>query len=212
MMIRRGLVAAFAVFAGFAFAQPNPGHPTQPTGRQQDVYAIYSLLMPGTVFSSLGSDQNQRWAVADTTVNDGDINPALAPEAALQAPSDHPKRFHDAVVDYEQRRTQRQTVTRNFHLDRPYTLLSATEIQELRDARTAVSPDSSQTQKYGGYPGITYFSDVYFNPQRSAALVYMLDWCSNFCGASEWIYLEKHDSQWIRRSGQGAVVSGAKPF
>ena len=212
MMIRRGLIAAWVVFASFVFAQSNSGHPVQPTGRQQDVYAIYSVLMPGTVFSNLGSDQNQRWAVADTTVNAGDIDPALAPEAALQAPSNHPKRFHDAVIDYEQRRNQRQTLTRNFHLDRPYTLFTSDDIQEFRSVRTAITPDSSLADKYSGYPGVTYFSDVYFNPQRSAALVYILDWCSNFCGQSEWVYLEKQDGQWIRRSGQGSIVSGAKPF
>jgi hypothetical protein len=214
MRIWRRLLAIFIVaFAGFASAQANPDHPIQPSSRQHDVYAIYSLLMPGAVFANLGSDQNQRWAIADTTVNSDDINPALAPEAALKAPPDHPRRFHDAVVDYQQRRNQRQTITHQLHLDRPYTLLSQGEIQEFRAARTGTSVGNDLKQKYNGYPGINYFSDVYFNPQRNAALVYMLCWCGSLCAQSEWVYLEKQDGgQWIRRSGQGAIAPGARAF
>lgn len=218
MMIRRGLIAALIVFTGMAFAQPeqpsqpNQGHPIQPTGRLQDVYDIYSLLMPGAVFTGLGSEQNKRWAIADTTVNADDINPALAPQAALKPPDDHPKRFHGAVVDYEQRRNERRTIRHHFQLDRPYTLLTQEEVRELQTARSDVNASSALKNKYSGYPGITYFSDVYFNQSRSAALVYMLDWCSNLCGQSEWIYLEKQDGQWVQRSGQAAVESGAKPF
>jgi hypothetical protein len=212
-MVRHGLFAASLILlAGIVSAQSDPAHPIQPTGRQQDVYAIYSLLMPGAVFANLGSDKNQSWAIADTTVNSDDIDPALAPEAALKPPDDHPKWFHDAVVDYEEHRKERQTVTHNFHLDRPYTLLTQTEVQEFRTSRTTAGPGNDLKQKYSGYPGINFFSDVYFNPHRSAALVYTLGWCSNFCGQGEWVYLEKHDGQWARRSGQGAVVSGAKPF
>ena len=211
MTIRRALIAiAVVIFAGFGFAQSDSNlHLTE---QQKDVYAIYSLLMPGAVLANLGSSQNQRWAIADTTVNADDINPALAPEAALKPPDDHPRRFHDAVVDYEQRRNERQTVIRAFHLDRPYTLLTRSDIQAFQDSRTSLAADSASQQKYSGYPGINYFSDVYFNPQRSAALVYMVAWCTNLCGQGEWVYLEKQNSQWVRRSGQASIVSGAKPF
>jgi hypothetical protein len=211
-MIRRSLIAAaVGIAAAMAVAQPGTD-PSRLTGRQQDVYAIYSMLMPGAVFANLGSDQNQRWAIADTTVNFEDINPALAPDAALKAPNDHPRRFHDAAVDYEQRRGERQPVLRAFHLDRPYTLLTPKDIQAFRAARTTADPDSGSTQKYSGYPGINYFSDVYFNPQRNAALVYQLSWCGNLCSQGEWVYLEKHDGQWVRRSGHAAIASGARPF
>src|SRR5277367_5557402 len=148
-MIRRGLAAAaVGIFAGLLSAQPNTDLAAHLNPLQQDVYAIYSLLMPGTVLANLGSSQNQRWAIADTTVNYEDINPALAPEAALQAPSDHPRRFHDAVVDYEQRRGERQPIIRAFHLDRPYTLLTPSDVDEFRAARMAPTPDSGSTQKY----------------------------------------------------------------
>src|ERR1700743_23020 len=155
MTIRRVLIAAAMLFfAGFGFAQSDINAPLHLNERQQDVYAIYSMLMPGAVLANLGSSQNSRWAIADTTVNAEDINPALAPEAALKPRDDHPRRFHDAVVDYEQRRNERQPVLRAFHLDRPYTLLTRSDIQAFQDSRTSVAADSDSQQKDRGYPGI----------------------------------------------------------
>jgi len=213
MRMRRVLIATAAVtLAGLIFAQSNTNSPIHLTDRQQDVYAIYSLLMPGAVLANLGTSQNQRWAIADTTVNDVDISPALAPEAALRAPADHPRRFHDAVVDYQQRRHERQPVLRAFHLDRPYILLTPADIQEFRTSRTSISPSSASRQRFSGFPGINFFSDVYFNPERSAALVYMVAWCASLCSQGEWVYLEKQNGRWVQRSGQAAIVPGGTRF
>jgi hypothetical protein len=170
------------------------------------------MLMPGSVLTNLGPGQNQRWAIADTTVNLDDMNPKLAPDAALQPPGNNPKPFQEALEDFNARKYQRETLTHSFHLDRAYTLLSPAEISEFREARTSATASSAMRQRYSGYPGITFFSDVYFNPHRTAALVYRLAWCGNLCSQGEWIYLEKHNGNWVQRSGQAAVVSGARPF
>ncbi len=198
-------VAALALLvAGLCVssAQSEPSAGALPTERMKDAYAIYSLLLPGDVLAKMDSSQNQRWAVAATTVNAEDINPALAPEAALQPPANHAKAFHEAVADYNSRKNERLVLTRHFQVDRPYSLLDPGEVAEFRASRTSASSTSAIRAKYTGYPGITYFSEIYFNPKRTAALVYMLDWCGNLCAQAEWVYLEKHDGHWIRRSGR----------
>ena len=196
------LAALTVVFSSFSLAQTEPTDSSLPVERLKDTYAIYSLLLPGDVLANVDSSQNQRWAVAETTVNAVDINPALAPEAALQAPATHAKAFHEAVADYNLRKNERTVLIRHFNVDRPYSLLDTSEVAEFRAARISTTANSALRQKYNGYPGITYFSDIYFNPKRTAALVYMLDWCGNLCSQAEWVYLEKHDGQWVRRSGR----------
>ena len=62
--------------------------------------------MPGQVFTDLDSGQ-QPWAVSDTTVNEDDLNPRLAPEANLQPPDDNARSFREAVTDFNQRRKER---------------------------------------------------------------------------------------------------------
>jgi hypothetical protein len=98
-----------------ALAQTKPA-PIAPD-RLPDSYQIYSLLMPGQVFTDM--DSGQPWAISGTTINEDDMNPKLAPEATLQPPEDNPRAFNEAVNDYNQRKKERLALTRRFKLDRP---------------------------------------------------------------------------------------------
>jgi hypothetical protein len=196
------LFMAVAWPAALALAQAKPTAAANPPDRLPDTYLIYSLLMPGQVFSDMDAGQNQPWAISDTTVNEDDIDPKLAPEAVLQAPSDNARDFREAVSDYNQRKKERLVLKRHFHLDRPYVLLPAADAAQFRASRTAPDTSSDAQEAYGGYLGITYFSEVYFNIAQTAALVYILDWCGNLCSQADWVYLEKQNGVWVRRSGK----------
>jgi hypothetical protein len=129
------------------------------------------------------------------------MNPAIPPEGQLKPPDDHPKRFIEAARDFEARKYQRIQLTDHFHLSTPYKLLNNNQVAELRQAKTAVDADSELQSKYAGYPGVTFFSEVYFNSNHHAALVYMNNWCANLCAQGQWIYLEKQNGSWVRRPG-----------
>jgi hypothetical protein len=188
-----------------AWTQAKPAHPSVPTDRSADTYQIYSMLMPGRVFMDM--DAGRPWAISDTTVNEDDLNPRLAPEATLQPPEDNPHSFQEAVNDYNQRKKERFLLTRHFQLDRDYVLLQPAQTSEFKASRTAVDASSDMQEAYAGYLGITYFSEVYFNIPQTAALVYILDWCGNLCSQAEWVYLEKQNGVWVRRSGKAPPQS-----
>ena len=192
------LVLFCVVSTSLAWAQTKPA-PVAPD-RLPDSYQIYSLLMPGQVFTDM--DSGQPWAISDTTINEDDMNPKLAPEATLQPPDDNPHAFHEAVTDYNQRKKERLVLTRRFKLDRPYVLMGPEDTAQLRATQTSMTATSAMRSAYGNYLGITYFSEVYFNVAQTAALVYILDWCGNLCSQSEWVYLEKQNGTWVRRSGK----------
>ena len=192
------LVLFSVVSTQLALAQTKPA-PVLPD-RLPDSYQIYSLLMPGQVFTDM--DSGQPWAISNTTINEDDMNPKLAPEATLQPPADNPRGFNEAVTDYNQRKKERILLTRHFKLDRPYVLLGAADTAQLRATHTSMNANSDMQSAYGDYLGITYFSEVYFNVAQTAALVYVLDWCGNLCSQSEWVYLEKQNGAWVRRSGK----------
>jgi hypothetical protein len=194
----RRLALFCVVSTTIALAQTKPA-PVAPD-RLPDSYQIYSLLMPGQVFTDM--DSGQPWAISDTTVNEDDMNPKLAPEATLQPPEDNPRAFREAVTDYNQRKKERLALTRRFKLDRPYVLMGAADTAQLRATHTSMNATSDMQSTYGDYLGITYFSEVYFNVAQTAALVYILDWCGNLCSQSEWVYLEKQNGTWVRRSGK----------
>jgi hypothetical protein len=185
---------------------PDPVHTADP----HDINAIYSaLLRSSNVFSNLGRGQNQCWAIADTTVNFDDMNPKLAPDAQLRPPNNNPKPFQEALADFNVRKYQRVTLPHSSNSQ--YVVLSPDEANAFRESRTSTTAGDG-SQKYSNCGGITYFSDVYFSSHRSAALVYMLNWCGSLCGQGEWVYLEKRDNNWVLRSGQASIVSGARPF
>jgi hypothetical protein len=194
------LYLAVATSSALAPAQAKTAQPPIAPDRQPDSYMIYSLLMPGQVFTDM--DSGQPWAISDTTVNEDDINPKLAPEATLQPPSDNAHSFREAVNDYNQRKKERMVLRRRFQLSRPYVLLPPGDTTEFKASRTSMNDDSDMQAKYGDYLGITYFSEVYFNTAQTAALVYILDWCGNLCSQAEWVYLEKQNGVWVRRSGK----------
>lgn len=197
----------FFLIAPFVGAQAGTDAIPMPPDRAADSYAIYSLLMPGESFSSMSPEQNRRWAIADTTVTIADMNPAVPPQGQLQPPPDNVKAFHQAVRDFEARKYERIQLTENFQLDHPYKLFNADQVDEFRRARSTVHADSNLQSKYSGYPGITFFSQVFFNAGHTAALVYMNNWCANLCAAGQWFYLEKHGGNWVRRSGITQKIS-----
>lgn len=170
--------------------------------RAADSYAIYSLLLPGQPFSSMSPSQAARWAIAESTVNITDMNPAVPPDGQLNPPPDNPDAFAEALEDYESRKYQRFRLNaKRFHLSHPFSLLNDEQVSELREARSSTTASSEIKARYAGYPGVTFFSAVYFNHNRTAALVFMNNWCANLCAAGQWVYLEKQGGQWIRRSG-----------
>jgi hypothetical protein len=195
------LCLAVAASAPLALAQAKPTA-ANPPDRLPDTYLIYSMLMPGQVFTDMDSGQNQPWAISDTTISEDDMDPKLAPEAVLQPPADNPRDFREAVSDYNQRKKERLVLKRRFQLNRPYVLLPAADAAQFRASRSDPDASSDIQAAYGGYLGITYFSEVYFNIAQTAALVYILDWCGNLCSQADWVYLEKQNGVWVRRSGK----------
>lgn len=197
-------IAAFALLAACSVAQP-PQHDTKPISikvdRAADSYAIYSLLMPGVPFDSMSSEQASRFAIAATSVNIDDMNPAIPPDGQLQPPPNNEKAFSEALQDFHTRRYERVQLEHQLNIDRPYALLTADDLAEFRSTLAGIDPGSQLQDKWAGYPGITYFSEVYFNTTRTAALVYMNNFCANLCANGQWIYLEKNGDQWVRRSG-----------
>ena len=152
-----------------------------------DTYAIYSLLLHDDPYPGLPQKQGQL-AIADTTVNITDMNPAIAPDSELQPPPNNAEAFREAVQDFRARRFERLQLKRDFHLDVDYTLLNPGDVAAYKSTQT-------------GYPAINFFSEVYFDSKQTAALVYRNTFCGRLCANGEWIFLEKTGDQWVRRSG-----------
>jgi hypothetical protein len=189
---------------GWAFLEKRDGQwvrRSSSTADNANTYAIYSLLMPGVPFQTMSPSQAPHFAIAAQTVNIDDMNPAIPPDGQLQPPPNNAQAFREAVQDFYTRQYERTRIADQLRLDRPYTLLDAAEIAELKETLAGIDPGSELKDKWAGYPGITYFSEVYFDSTHTAALVYMNNFCANLCANGQWIYLEKRGKLWVLRSG-----------
>jgi hypothetical protein len=183
--LRKCAMAFLLIVTTGSFAQSPPQPPPSLpviTNHASDSYAIYSLLVP----HSTRANPSQRVAIADTTINVDDMQPATEPESELQPPPGSENAFHEALQDFYARRQERVQLQQRFRLDRPYELLNAEQVAAFRK-----SP--------AGYSSLTFFSEVYFNSTQTAALIYTDSVCATPCANSRWIYLEKRDGQWVRR-------------
>jgi hypothetical protein len=198
--MKRLVVLGFAITTSTALI-PAQTKTAAPADRRPDSFQIYSLIMPGQVFTDM--DSGGPWAIADTTVNEDDMNPKLAPDAFLQPPADNPRGFQEAVSDYNQRKKERMVLKPppRFRLSRPYVLLAPSDVARFKAARTSMDSSSDQSA-FSQYLGVTFLSEVYFNTTQTSALVYILDWCGNLCSQAVWVYLEKRDGAWVLRSGK----------
>lgn len=196
--------------AGNSGADPSKAHSQNghiPQDRAADSYAIYSLLMPGRLFQDNSNDSGKRWALAEKTVTFDEMNPRIDPRGALKPPSGNEKAFHQAVHNFEISRDVSYTLQRRLRLDHPYSLLSPAQVRDLRHAKAGLDPGSRTRAHYAAYPGVTFFSAVYFSDDQKAALVYVNDWCGVLCSQGQWVYLEKANGHWERKSG--ITVPGA---
>ena len=165
---------------------PPPQSPPIAANRASDSYAIYSLLVPHVTNANPSSSREQRVAIADTTVNIADVQPATEPESELEPAPGSDRSFQEALQDFRAHREESFQLQRRFKLDRPYELLNAAQAAEFR-------------KTVAGYASLTFFSEVYFNTAQTAALVYTGSVCATPCENAQWIYLEKRDGQWSRR-------------
>ena len=171
--------------------------------RSDDSYAIYSLLMPGSYLLNLGSDHNQSWLVSDTTITRGqagDRTPTA--KRCIQPPAERTVDFQAVIDDFEKHKNESIQLERNFQIQIPYQLLNEQQRKIFADSRTAAAPapDAATAEEFRGTPGITYFSQVYFNLDNTLALVFMQEYCGPKCGEGQWIALEKVDGGWTRRN------------
>ncbi len=206
--MRLGLICTLFAVTTTAAAASTASPAPPPPDRAADAYAIYAVLLPGDTFAHLPPEQTQHWAIAATTLNANDVSPRLEPRAALKAPPSNAAAFNQAVADYQLHRLERWQLEPRFPVQHSYTLMDANQVAAFKQARSSPVGPSGLTPAFAGYPGINFFSAVYFNAEHTAALVYETQWCGHLCAAGEWVYLEKRSGAWTKRSGTAAIRPG----
>ena len=192
---------------------PSPPIP-MPKDRAADSYDLYSRLMP------VGELGNPGWPhdlylMADTTTSpvsydepcfvkmDPDKGPPGEanwenPHIAISAPKEREHDFAEVLEDFDKHCHERIRLTPELMKTKvPLRMLTENEAKEFYSTRSDPKAPESLKEKYKGAPGLSSFSQVFFNKNHTLALVYAQGWCGNLCAQMFWGVFERMpDGTW----------------
>lgn len=166
-------------------------------------YAVYSAALSN--LRSSQADKNSAVVIINETLEDqrtADIGGGCwnsAPE---------PRRGEDAWKANRSRTLagSRKLFGKKLTITRPYNLVSSEEgdkwQQERSQPKIALDPPSKEDpDPFPESSDLIRVSNVFFNVNKTVALVYVSVKCGSICGLSEWIVAEKNQGIWKASSG-----------
>jgi hypothetical protein len=124
-------------------------------------------------------------------------------------PAGHELEFREVLDDFDLHCHERVTLSADgFHTAVPVHL--ADEAMKKRFVALRDSPakaDAKAAAEFDAVGSITSFSEVFFNPSHTLALVNQNNWCSKLCGTRGWVILERKEGRWKQRGYYGWTIS-----
>jgi hypothetical protein len=93
-----------------------------------------------------------------------------------------------------------------FHILRPYKLVTDAEARLFQTSRIGdkrvsnPTPTPALTRLFAQASDIIRLGPVFFNHQRTLAIVSVSNWCGGLCGGQAWRIFIKRDHVWIEQS------------
>ncbi len=176
-----------------------------PADRATDSYRIYSMLLPVGELGAQGwpkdlyllQDTTTTMVPSDQPCSAPSSGGNLHPHSALHAPPDRRQDLRELLDDFDRHCHERIRLTSDgFHLSVPLLLLDEAQQKEFESTRFSAKPDPKLAAKYKGAPGLSSFSQVYFNAHHTVAMVFAYGWCGAECGQGFWSVYELQTGQW----------------
>ena len=159
-----------------------------PQSLDTDLQAIYSW------FLTHSTDGDKLHLVAPET------QPVSYPERCLEIPPAHAADFREIRADFDRRKNTTRLIPNPLSTSARYVILDPHVANEVIMTAPRLSQSPIIRDRYLGADYLLIFSDVYFNRQRTVALVWVDRWCGGLCGESAWVAFEKgNDGVWQRR-------------
>jgi hypothetical protein len=198
---------AMILWAAVASSAP-PQAATPEMARQQDINAIYSAVM---------RSDNPVYLIGARTEIDRPIQSCLTP--AERTAQD----WIEIVAEYDANKPGSGLIPTDLKLDRPHVLLSPEEVQEFRDDRSralvaSINAGPSFTPladrvlvppsnpRFQGSKDLFLVSTVYFNRNRSLAIVLVHKWSNPRAASVRWIVFQK-SANGIWQEGRNCVLA-----
>lgn len=158
-----------------------------------DAYEVYAALLPSN--STWGNLKTKSLVIVQETASPDR-------QGCLPRGKEDREIWASVLEDYKNQNQTPRLFSRSFSIDRPYELISRTELSDLF-ANTTKNLWEGWKSFYSRYPdsdGFIELSAVGFNSDKTKAFVYIAHHCGSLCGAGGYTFLEKRDGKWVKAS------------
>jgi len=193
------LRSAIVLVAGLVSASmQQPMDAAVEAARVQDVYAVYSALMASPPV--IGGDSNKTFAFAAVTKPAG-LDEAPGPLLKLLGdcnapPPGYEEQWLEVLSDFRARSDAPIPLLRELKVAKPYIFLTEDEIKVFNSAHSSIGAPLVPNPQFGGALSVIRLSNVYFNKNRTLAVVYISSECGMLCAEGRRKVFEKSATGW----------------
>lgn len=190
-MMHRAALLFFAIWPVLSLAQHQA-----PVQEQiaDDAYAVYSTVLRHPVWDHL--DNDRILLIEDTT---GETYGGTGePAQCIHAPAAEQKRLEELLADYAAHKSETWKLAPRFTISRTYRMLTKAEADEFSNFRfRGKKPSGANAKLFRQSEDLIRLGRVFFNSDRTLALVMVSNYCGGLCGGQDWRVLEKRQGAWV---------------
>ena len=180
----------FTVLLTLALATSSLSAAQAPAGqtRKKDTYEVYSLAIRATNVPA----ESAIYLIEEKTGTR--VGPLTTTGIPCNVPASHQRNWTEAVTDVIVRGTAAITLDRSFNLpQKPYLLLAEADVSAFSATLLVpvTGPPPKPDPKFRKAKASYSLSDVFFNKNRTFALVFVTTFCGSRCGRGEWKAFER---------------------
>ncbi len=181
------------VFASEARPQAATAPSVIPADQSADIYGIYSAVIGQIKLSH--TNTATKYLIENAT----GFSPDPSPVGCVTPPAAHRRSFDEILAAFAAHKSDSFRLERKFAISKPYEILDAAEVKQFIQMTMNPSPlDGSRDEvdKFRGGTDIIRLGNVYFNHERTFAMVRTGAWCGGLCGLWVWRILEWKEDGW----------------
>ncbi len=171
-----------------------------PEDRRKDTFDVYSAALARPSLSH--PDNNRKYAILDTT---GATYPMADPASCLHVPNEYRSRFEQILTDYAKYANDRFRLTPNFSIVKPYELVDEEAAKKFREERRH-GRGAAPFSPFDGVVDLITLGNVFFDSNRTLAVVQISAWCGGLCGFQTWRVFEKRAGAWQEKQWHACIA------
>ncbi len=167
--------------------------------RDDESYAIYSMLVPNEFGADKDVSDYTQWIISEQTVRWPEPGDESKLDTCFRIPDAEKAQYESMIADYKRQNAEPKKLVTKFTLPKMYSLLSDAG----KDSYLAATEPAQGHRRMRrmqswleGAPGLISFSAIGYSADRSLALVFAQHECGEDCGGGSPHVLKKINGKW----------------